>query len=121
MTVDLFLQSNHFANLKRKQAIVLYLLEQLEEKGIQFLVHTTASKYRFVLVANEALDRQRNRDFLTIITRRNGLLIWPKYYGVSWNSEEGMNLQKLVYHQDQMDEEFIESVIKAYVSICKKQ
>jgi len=121
MTVDSFVKSECFKNLKiNLQELAIYLFQQLDKKGIGFKIHTGESYNRFVLWADEAIERNRDRDFLTIFTRRNGLLLWPKFYGVGWKSDEAIKFQNEVYHLNQIDEEVIELVKKAYISICNK-
>ncbi|WP_249598289.1 hypothetical protein [Peribacillus frigoritolerans] len=40
---------------------------------------------------------------------------------IGWKTEEAIKYQKEVYHFNQIDEEFVEFVKKAYVSGIKKQ
>jgi hypothetical protein len=121
MTVETFSKSECFNNLKGNlQELSYYLFEQLEKNGIKYKIHTGESYHRFVLWADEALERNRDRDFLTIFTRKNGLLLWPKFYGIGWKTDEAIRYQKEVYHFNQIDEKFVELIKKAFVSICEK-
>jgi hypothetical protein len=121
MTVELFLKSEHFKRLKGDiQELTLYLFKALEDKGVGFKLHTGEAYNRFVFWADAALDRNRDRDFLTIFTRRNGLLIWPKFFGIGWKSDEAIKLQREIYHKNQINEELIDLIIKANKSICEK-
>ncbi len=121
MTVESFYETYHFKRLPADlKEMTQSLFEQLDKKGLRFKIHTGEAYNRFVLWADEAIDRKRDRDFLTIFTKKNSLLLWPKFYGLSWKSNEAIKLQKEVNYPSQIDKEFFELSSKAYKSICRK-
>jgi hypothetical protein len=121
MTVESFAKSEHFKRLKLElKELTLYLIKQLEQNGLKFKIHTGESYNRYVFWADAALNRNRDRDFLTIFTRRNGLLLWPKFYALGWKSNEADKLKREISHQNQINEENVDLIIKAYKSICER-
>lgn len=71
MTIDSFSKSTCYISLKGQlQELTYYLFEQLEKKEIMFKIHTGESYHRSVLWVDEAHERKRDRDFLTIFTRK---------------------------------------------------
>ncbi|MCR2820039.1 hypothetical protein [Lederbergia panacisoli] len=102
------------------QELTLFPFEQLEKENIGFKIHTGESNHRFVLWANKDFERNRYRDFLTIFTRKTGLLLRPKFCGIGWKSDEALKCRKKINHHIQIDEEFLGSIKKAYISISEK-
>ncbi|TLS36451.1 hypothetical protein [Pseudalkalibacillus caeni] len=119
MTTREFLTSNHFRSFDDNiQQLACFLLTRLSVNGMEYKIHKAKAKNRFSLWADHALDRSRNRDFLTIFVKKDELLLWPKLYGLSRKASEAEDLKKRYDTYSKLDEEFFDLASKAYKSIC---
>lgn len=89
----------------------------LERNGLEFKIHPRDKG--FVLWATEALKRKQNRDFLTVYIQEENILVWPKFYGLAWKSDEAKHFQRKLTATE-IPEEYLSIIIQAYKSIVNE-
>ena len=76
-------------------------------------------QWKRFLWATATLKRKLNKDFLSIYTTENHLLLCPKFYGLSWKSDETNSLQRKINNTN-LEKEYLELIMTAYKSVINK-